>query len=153
MTTAAGEIVRFDVYAKSHEVAAVREEWEGCLASFRFDDGFAYVEPPKDGWKSWTIAVVVMNGSNKAKESPIYNDSGRLVLLRASGMKLSKVAEAPIGHWSQGVAFAADGRTILVGNMVEKDLWVFEWNGTTLRDTGQRIKVNGGSAAVRTAEK
>ena len=40
-----------------------------------------------------------------------------------------------------------------LGNMVEKDLWVFEWNGTTLRDTGQRIRVGGGSAAVRTAEK
>ena len=53
----------------------------------------------------------------------------------------------------EGAAFAADGRTILVGNMVEKDLWVFELDGDTLRDTGQRIKVNGGAAAIRTAEK
>jgi hypothetical protein len=37
--------------------------------------------------------------------------------------------------------------------MVDKDLWVFEWNGSVLRDTGQRIKLKGGSAAVRTAEK
>jgi DNA-binding beta-propeller fold protein YncE len=102
---------------------------------------------------SSVVAVVVMNGSNKPKTSPFYNDHGKLVLLRASGTSLRKVAEAPIGHWSQGVAFSADGRTILVGNMVEKDLWVFEWNGSTLRDTGHRIKVNGGSAAVRTAEK
>ncbi len=45
--------------------------------------------------------------------------------------------------------------TVTVGQtaVVEKDLWVFEWNGSTLRDTGQRIKVNGGSAALRTAEK
>jgi DNA-binding beta-propeller fold protein YncE len=102
---------------------------------------------------SSVVAVVVMNGSNKPKESPFFSDNGKLVLLRVSGRSMQKVGEAPIGHWSQGVAFAADGRTILVGNMVEKDLWVFEWNGTTLRDTGQRIKVNGGSAAVRTAEK
>ena len=102
---------------------------------------------------SSVVAVVVMNGSNKPKESPFFSDNGKLVLLRVSGRSIQKVAEAPIGHWSQGVAFAADSRTILVGNMVEKDLWVFEWNGTTLRDTGQRIKVNGGSAAVRTAEK
>jgi len=101
---------------------------------------------------SSVVAVVVMNGSNKPKESPFFSDNGKLVLLRVSGRSMQKVGEAPIGHWSQGVAFAADGRTILVGNMVEKDLWVFEWNGTTLRDTGQRIKVNGGSAAVRTAE-
>jgi DNA-binding beta-propeller fold protein YncE len=99
------------------------------------------------------VAVVVMNGSNKPKASPFYNDNGKLVLLRVSGSSLQKVAEAPIGHWSQGVAFSADSRTILVGNMVEKDLWAFEWNGSTLRDTGHRIKVNGGSAAVRTADK
>jgi hypothetical protein len=36
--------------------------------------------------------------------------------------------------------------------MVEKELRVFEWNGAALRDTGQRIKLKGGSAAVRTAE-
>ena len=57
------------------------------------------------------------------------------------------------GVWSQGVAFAPDGRTILVGNMVEKDYWVFEWDGRTLRDTGQRVKVNGGPAGIRTADK
>jgi DNA-binding beta-propeller fold protein YncE len=98
-------------------------------------------------------AVVVMNGSNKPKESPFFSDTGKLVLLRVSGTSLTKVAEAPIGHWSQGVAFSPDGRTILVGNMVEKDLQVFEWNGTTLRDTGHRIKVKGGPAAIRTADR
>ena len=98
------------------------------------------------------IAAVVMNGSNKAKESPFYNDGGRLVLLRANGMKLSKVAEAPIGHWSQGAAFSADGKTILVGNMVEHDIQVFSWDGNALKEVA-RLKVNGGPAAVRTAEK
>ena len=99
-----------------------------------------------------TVAVVVMNGSNKAKESPFYGDSGRLVLLRANGLKLAKVAEAPIGHWSQGAAFSPDGKTILVGNMVEKDIHVFSWDGSSLKEIG-RLKVNGGPAAVRTAEK
>ena len=98
------------------------------------------------------VAVVVMNGSNKAKESPFYGDSGRLVVLRAKGMKLTKVAEAPIGHWSQGAAFSPDGKTILVGNMVEKDVQVFSFDGRSLKEVG-RIKVNGGPAAVRTAEK
>ena len=66
---------------------------------------------------------------------------------------MRKLAEAPVGHWAQGVAFSADSRTIAVGNMVEQEIWVFEWNGSTLRDTGQRIKVNGGSAALRTADR
>jgi hypothetical protein len=99
------------------------------------------------------IAVVVGNGSNKAKESPFFGDAGKLVLLRGSGTTLGRVGKAPIGHWSQGAAFSADGRTILVGNMAEKDLQVFEWGGAQLRDTGHRIKVGGGPVAVRPAER
>jgi DNA-binding beta-propeller fold protein YncE len=100
------------------------------------------------------VAVVAGNGSNKAKDSPYYNDGGKLVLLRvAPGPTLAKVAEAPVGHWPQGVAFSSDGGRILVGNMVEKELWMFSWNGTTLRDTGQRIKMNGGPCALRVAER
>jgi DNA-binding beta-propeller fold protein YncE len=98
------------------------------------------------------VAVVVMNGSNKPKESPFYGDHGKLVILRAANMRLTKVAEAPIGHWSQGAAFSPDGKTILVGNMVEKDVQVFAFDGRALKEVG-RIKVNGGPAAVRTAEK
>ena len=98
------------------------------------------------------VAVVVMNGSNKPKTSPFYNDNGKLVMLKVIGTSIAKVAEAPIGHWSQGAAFAPDGKTVLVGNMVEKDVHVFAWDGKSLRET-TRIKVNGGSAALRTAEK
>ncbi|HVQ76647.1 MAG TPA: YncE family protein [Candidatus Binatia bacterium] len=96
--------------------------------------------------------VVVMNGSNKAKDSPFFNDAGKVVLFRVNGTQLTKVGEAPIGHWSQGVAFSPDNRTILVGNMVEKDVQVLSWDGSSLRETG-RIKVGGGSAALRTADK
>jgi DNA-binding beta-propeller fold protein YncE len=102
---------------------------------------------------SSVVAVVVHNGSNRAKDSPFYNDAGKLVVVRVTGKMLSRVAEAPIGHWSQGAAFSPDSKTILVGNMVEKDYWVFQWDGSTLRDTGQRVKMNGGPAAIRTAEK
>ncbi len=113
--------------------------------------------PPDTGVKvspdGSVIAVVVMNGSNRPKESPFYNDGGKLLLLRATRTSLSRVAEAPIGHWPQGAAFSANGKTILVGNMVEKDYWVFQWDGTTLRDTGQRIKMKGGPGAIRIADK
>jgi hypothetical protein len=102
---------------------------------------------------SSVVAVVVHNGSNRAKESPFYNDAGKLLIVRVSGKTLTRVAEAPIGHWSQGATWSPDGKTILVGNMVEKDFWVFSWDGTALKDTGGRVKVNGGPAAIRTAEK
>jgi len=102
---------------------------------------------------SSVVAVVVHNGSNRAKDSPFYNDAGKLVIVRVTGKTMSRVTEAPIGRWSQGAAFSPDGKTILVGNMIEKDYWVFQWDGSTLKDTGQRVKVNGGPVAIRTAEK
>ena len=99
------------------------------------------------------IGVVVMNGSNKIKTSPFFADNGKLVLLRPDGGRLVKVAEGPIGHWSQGVAFSTDGKIILVGNMVEKNIQVFDWDGSRLKDSGHSIKLNGGSAAIRVADK
>src|SRR2546425_1237558 len=73
--------------------------------------------------------------------------------LRPYGTDLSRLADAPIGHWSQGAAFAPDGKHIFVGNMVEKDLQVFSLDGGALKDTGVRIAVKGGPAAIRIADK
>ena len=99
------------------------------------------------------VAVVVMNGSNKPKESPFYNPSGKLVLYMVAGKTLQRFGEVPIGNWSQGVAFAPDGLTVLVQNMVQKDIQVFRIDGMRLVDTGQRIPLKGGGAAIRTADK
>jgi DNA-binding beta-propeller fold protein YncE len=99
------------------------------------------------------VAVVVMNGSNKPKESPFYNPNGKLVLYMVAGKTLQKFGELPIGSWSQGVAFAPDGLTVLVQNMVQKDIQVFRIDGMRLLDTGQRIPLKGGGAAIRTADK
>ena len=96
-------------------------------------------------------AVVVMNGSNKPRESPFYNANGKLLLYRVDGTKLVPAAAAWIGRWSQGIAFSADSRTILVQNMADRDIQVLRWDGSILQDTGQRIKTNGGPAGIRTA--
>jgi DNA-binding beta-propeller fold protein YncE len=123
----------------------------------RVVDTIGVLGPTAEGLKispdSSVVAVVVHNGSNRATDSPFYNPAGKLVVVRVTGKTLARVAEAPIGRWSQGAAFSADSKTILVGNMIEKDYWVFQWDGATLRDTGQRVKMNGGPAAIRTADK
>jgi DNA-binding beta-propeller fold protein YncE len=98
-------------------------------------------------------AVVVMNGSNKPNDSPFFADHGKLVLLRLINKQLTRLAEAPIGHWSQGIAFTPDGHYVMVQNMVEKDIMVLKVSGDKLEDTGQRLKVKGGPAAIRIAEK
>jgi DNA-binding beta-propeller fold protein YncE len=96
-------------------------------------------------------AVQVMNGSNKPRESPFHAANGKLLLYRVEGTRLVPLAAAWVGRWSQGIAFSADSRTILVQNMVEKEIQILRWDGSTLQDTGQRIKTNGGPAAIRTA--
>jgi DNA-binding beta-propeller fold protein YncE len=98
------------------------------------------------------VGVVAVNGSNKAPDSPFFNDHGKLVVFKVAGKSLRKVAEAPIGHWSQGVLFTPDNKTILVGNMVEKNLQVFRFDGSKLRETG-KVGVKGGPVAVRLADK
>jgi DNA-binding beta-propeller fold protein YncE len=99
------------------------------------------------------LAVAIMNGSEKAKTSPFFNDAGKLLLYRVDGTRLIGLAAAWIGHWPQGVAFSPDNRVILVGNMVEREVQVLHWDEISLRDLGERIKVSGGSAALRTADK
>ena len=75
------------------------------------------------------------------------------MLYRAESLKLTKVSEARIGHWSQGVVFSSDSQYILAQNMDEKNLMVFKIINEKLEDTGQRLQVKGGPAAIRTAEK
>ncbi|HEX8666041.1 MAG TPA: YncE family protein, partial [Beijerinckiaceae bacterium] len=97
------------------------------------------------------VAVTVMNGSNKPKESPFFNDFGLVKIFRVSGQGLTPVAEAPVGHWCQGAAWSKDGKTLLVQCMVEKEILSFSFDGKNLQKTGS-IKTNGGPAGIRTAE-
>jgi DNA-binding beta-propeller fold protein YncE len=99
------------------------------------------------------VAVTVLNGSNKPKNSPFYNESGRLQMYAvAKDLKLAKVSEIKIGGVSQGVAFSRNGRTILVQNLLEKEIQVLTNASGRLTDTNQRIKLTAGPAGLRTAE-
>jgi len=99
------------------------------------------------------FAVTVMNGSNKPTASPFFG-KGLVKLLRVENGRLAVVGEAPVGTWSQGVAFSADGRTLFVGNMIEKDISVLRVaEDGKLAEAGPRIKLAGGSAALRVADR
>jgi DNA-binding beta-propeller fold protein YncE len=97
------------------------------------------------------VAVTAMSGSNKPASSPFYRANGRVVVFNVDGRKLTPAGEADVGNWSQGAAFGGDSRTLLVQNMVQKDIQVFELTPTGVRDTGQRIPLKGGGAGIRTA--
>jgi len=99
------------------------------------------------------VAVTVMNGSNKPANSP-FHGPGLVRMLRIDGGRLSVVAEARVGTWSQGAAFAPDGRTLFVGNMIERDISVFRVaEDGALTEAGPRLRISGGSAALRVAER
>jgi Tol biopolymer transport system component len=93
------------------------------------------------------------DGSGKPKESPLYHDHGNIYLYTIAGTTLTRITQAPIGGWSQGVTFSSDGRTLAVTNMIEKDLTFLTFDGKTLKETGPHMKMPGGPVAIRTAEK
>jgi DNA-binding beta-propeller fold protein YncE len=98
------------------------------------------------------VAVTVMNGSNKPKASPFFNDNGLLMVLSVSGGKLAKVAEAKVGHWCQGVAWSKDSKTVLAQCMIEQELQLFNFDGKELKSAGA-IKVKGSPAGIGTAQR
>lgn len=101
------------------------------------------------------LAVVTMNGSNKPDNSPFYSPNGRVTLYRILRDRLQYLSSANVGPWPQGAVFSADSRTLIVQSMAERNVWVLEVgsSGVELKDTGQRLPLVGGGAALRTAEK
>jgi DNA-binding beta-propeller fold protein YncE len=96
------------------------------------------------------LAVIAQNGSSLAPTHPFYNDDGLLVVFKADGTTLTKVAEVKIGKWPQGVAWSHDGKTLLAQSMVDNALAVVSFDGKNLKVTGQ-LKVSGGPDGIRTA--
>jgi DNA-binding beta-propeller fold protein YncE len=101
------------------------------------------------------VAVGVMNGSNKPKDSPFYAENGKLLIFARNGRALTKIAEAPVGKWCQGIAWNRKATKVLVQCMVEQEIHVFNFTGVTAKGLtkGGTIKTTGGPAGIRTAEK
>ena len=98
------------------------------------------------------VAVTVQNGSARPKSHPSYNDHGLVMVYRVEGGKLALAAQAKVGGWVQGVVWSSDGKTLLVQSMLNQAIEVLSFDGTALKVTSQ-IKVKGGAAGIRTAEK
>ncbi|MBC7801512.1 MAG: beta-propeller fold lactonase family protein [Gemmatimonadaceae bacterium] len=94
--------------------------------------------------------VVVHNGTGKPMGDPLRGKAA-VKLLRIEGGRIRVVAEAAAGDWVQGMGFSNNGRTLLIGNMADRTVGVYGIEGDKLTDTGQRIAVRGGPAAIGTA--
>ncbi|MBV8911940.1 MAG: YncE family protein [Acetobacteraceae bacterium] len=96
------------------------------------------------------LAIGAQDGSTLPAASPFVRDHGRLLIFALEGKSLRQVAEAPIGRWNQGIAFSRDGRTVLVQNMVERNIMVFGWDGKALTP-GESLPIGSGPAAIMTS--
>jgi DNA-binding beta-propeller fold protein YncE len=93
---------------------------------------------------------VVHNGSSRAPNDPLRGRA-MVKLLKVEGGRIRVVAEAPAGDWVQGMAFSRDGKTLLIGNMVDRQIGIYRVEGDTLTATGRSLPVDGGPAALGTA--
>jgi DNA-binding beta-propeller fold protein YncE len=96
------------------------------------------------------LAVANIEGSTKPASSPFYRDYGSLVLFAVEGQSLRRLAEGPIGRWSQGIAFSKDGRLILVCSMADHGLDLFRWEDGKLSADG-KLDLGAAPAAIRTS--
>jgi DNA-binding beta-propeller fold protein YncE len=96
------------------------------------------------------VAVTVMNGSNRPKDHPAFNDFGLLQIYSVDGTTLRKIAQAKVGHWCQGAAFSKNNKTVVIQCMVEKNLQVFNFDGRSLKPAGT-VPLSGGGAGLRAA--
>ncbi|HEX3864416.1 MAG TPA: YncE family protein [Stellaceae bacterium] len=96
------------------------------------------------------VGVASVDGSTKPSSSPLFHEHGRLWLLAVHGKHLQPVAEAPIGRWSQGIAFSRDGRTLFSESMIDHGLNVFHVQGNRLIPAGT-LDLKGAPAALRTS--
>ena len=96
------------------------------------------------------LATGTQEGTTKPPGNPFLGERGRLAMYELADRKLRLVAEAPIGRWSQGIAFSRDSRTVLVQNMVERSIQVFRWDGAKLWP-GVTLDIGAGPAAIGTA--
>ena len=96
------------------------------------------------------LAVATQDGTTKPAGNPFLGERGRLAMYELADRRLRPLAEAPIGRWSQGIAFGRDGRTVLVQNMVERSIQVFRWDGAKLWP-GVALDMGAGPAAIGTS--
>jgi DNA-binding beta-propeller fold protein YncE len=97
------------------------------------------------------VAVNVNNGSNLAHAAPGYHPRGLVQIWRIDGERLTKVTEAGVGAWGQGVAWSRDSRRLLVQCVVGQTIEAFTFDGRRLRHTAT-LPMPAGPAAIRTAE-
>jgi DNA-binding beta-propeller fold protein YncE len=97
------------------------------------------------------VAVAVLLGGASALKSAWFNTrrNGSVAVLKIDGKKVTKVGEVEVGGLPEGAVFSPDGRYLYVGNYVDSDVSILKVDGTTITDTGKKLKLPGQPASMR----
>jgi DNA-binding beta-propeller fold protein YncE len=99
-------------------------------------------EPMKFSPDGRFLAIGSENGSTKPADNPFHSDHGLLGLYAVEGQTLRKITQAPTGAWIEAIAFARDGKTVLIQGMQDRKIEVFRWDGKTLI-RGKSLAIDG----------
>jgi DNA-binding beta-propeller fold protein YncE len=96
------------------------------------------------------IAVAVeATGSNHPKTDWYYHPHGMVTVFAVDGKKVTRLNDVEVGGLPEAVAFTPDGRTIYVGNYMDRDFSILRVDGNKVTDTGKRFKVPGQPGSAR----
>lgn len=87
--------------------------------------------------------VAIQNGGNARPDAFYFHKNGLVQLLRVDGKKVTRVGEAEVGGFPEGIAVSPNGKYVYVGGNVSNDLAVLEVNGNTIKEIGTRISLPG----------
>ncbi len=93
--------------------------------------------------------AILLQGSNQAKDSWFYHPGGAVVALKIDGKKVTNVGEVQVGGLPEGVAFSPNGDYLYVGNFIDQDISILKVDSDKVTDTGQRFKLPGHPASMR----
>jgi hypothetical protein len=90
-------------------------------------------------------AVAIQNMSNRPASNPFKQPHSKVVVVRIDNKRLYKIAEAPIGVWSQGVGFLDDSRTLFGQSIMDKSMHFFRIDGNALKVVAPPMVFNEGA--------
>lgn len=97
------------------------------------------------------VAVAVLLGGASVVKSAWFNTkrNGSVAVLKIDGKKVTKIGEVEVGGLPEGAVFSPDGGYLYVGNFVDSDVSILKVDGTTITDTGKKLKLPGQPASMR----